>query len=133
MYKELATDIKGFKAPNHGFLADWAKQGLLMLNASLTVEAHKANSHATIGWQTFTDNVIKMINDQKKDVVFLLWGGFAKKKGKIVDRKRHTVIEAAHPSPLSVKLWWGCKVFSKTNTALEKLGKTPIDWNLSDI
>ena len=128
MYTELEADIPGFKRPMHGNLEAWARQGVLLLNASLTVLAHEANSHAKIGWQTFTDNVIKLINQKHDGVVFLLWGGFAHKKGKLVDKRKHRVLEAAHPSPLSVTKWRGCKAFSKCNAALVELGKTPIDW-----
>jgi len=112
-------------------LEHWAKNGVLLLNATLTVEAHKANSHAAIGWQTFTDNVVKLINNEKSNVVFILWGGFAQKKGKsIIDKKKHHVIEAAHPSPLSATKFFGCKVFSKTNEYLKQSGLTPIDWTI---
>nr|QDO16551.1 uracil-DNA glycosylase [Crypthecodinium cohnii]USW07802.1 uracil-DNA glycosylase [Crypthecodinium cohnii] len=132
MYKELATDIPGFVTPDHGYLLPWAKQGVLLLNATLTVrEGHKeANSHAKCGWLGFTDQVIKILNERPQPVVFLLWGGFAKKKGKIIDRKKHTVIESAHPSPLSAKKWFGCKTFSKCNSALRSLGLDEIDWAL---
>jgi len=130
MYKELTTDIDDFETPSHGFLEKWAKQGLLMLNATLTVVAHTANSHVKIGWQTFTDAVIKLLSDQKKDLVFMLWGGFAQKKGKIIDKSKHHVIESAHPSPLSAKKWFGCKTFSKANEALKKAGLKEIDWTL---
>jgi len=130
MYKELTTDIKGFEAPNHGNLEKWADEGVLLLNASLTVQAHKANSHAKCGWLQFTDAVIKLINDKKSGVVFILWGGFAQKKGNVISRSKHHVIEAAHPSPLSASKFFGCKVFSKTNKYLEEKGETPIDWKL---
>ena len=96
----------------------------------MTVEAHKANSHANIGWQTFTDNVIKIINREKKNVVFILWGGFAQKKGKGIDRSKHYVIEAAHPSPLSQGKFFGCKVFSKTNEYLKKHQLNQVDWSV---
>eukprot|EP00747_Dinoflagellata_sp_TGD_P164888 gnl/TRDRNA2_/TRDRNA2_185444_c0_seq1.p1 gnl/TRDRNA2_/TRDRNA2_185444_c0~~gnl/TRDRNA2_/TRDRNA2_185444_c0_seq1.p1 ORF type:complete len:267 (-),score=55.81 gnl/TRDRNA2_/TRDRNA2_185444_c0_seq1:41-841(-) len=133
MYKELKDDIPGFVAPDHGYLLQWAQQGVLMLNATLTVrEGHKeANSHAKCGWQTFTDAVIQALNERPKGVVFLLWGGFAQKKGKIVDKKRHKVIESGHPSPLSIKKWMGCKTFSKCNQALKELGHDEVDWSLS--
>jgi len=130
IYKELVTDIPGFKAPSHGFLEKWAKEGVLLLNASLTVQAHKANSHSNCGWLTFTDSVIKVLNENTKGVVFILWGGFAQKKGKIIDTKKHQVIAAAHPSPLSVTKFLGCKVFSKTNAILKENGQKPIDWTL---
>jgi uracil-DNA glycosylase len=130
MYKELEQDIPGFTTPPHGYLGTWAEQGILLLNASLTVEAHKANSHSKIGWQNFTDDVISYLSASHTDLVFLLWGGFAQKKGKIIDRSRHVVIECAHPSPLSVTKWRGCKTFSKCNAALVAKGKEPIDWRL---
>jgi len=130
IYKELTTDVPPFKTPSHGYLEKWAREGVLLLNATLTVEAHQANSHSKIGWLEFTDNVIKVLNANTKGVVFILWGGFAQKKGKIIDRKTHHVIEAAHPSPLSVTKFLGCKVFSKTNKILLENGQTPIDWQL---
>ena len=132
MYKELVTDIPGFKIPAHGDLVSWAKQGILMLNATLTVQAHCANSHAQCGWQIFTEDVIKLLNSSKTGLVFLLWGGFARKKAKLIDATKHAVIECAHPSPLSATHWFGCKTFSKCNDALVKLGKAPIDWTLPD-
>merc|ERR1712060_119285 len=111
MYKELAVDIPGFQTPEHGYLMQWAKQGVLLLNASLTVrEGHQeANSHSKCGWQKFTDEVIRIINERSSGVVFLLWGGFAQKKAKIIDTTRHVALESAHPSPLSVTKWRGCK------------------------
>eukprot|EP01097_Dermamoeba_algensis_P011237 TRINITY_DN8611_c0_g1_i1.p1 TRINITY_DN8611_c0_g1~~TRINITY_DN8611_c0_g1_i1.p1 ORF type:complete len:135 (+),score=20.15 TRINITY_DN8611_c0_g1_i1:50-454(+) len=130
MYKELETDINGFKTPKHGYLAKWAKQGILMLNATLTVEAHKANSHSNIGWQTFTDNIINSILNQKDPLVFMLWGLFAQKKGKLINKSKHKVVECAHPSPLSVAKWTGCKTFSKVNKILDELSQAPIDWTL---
>merc|ERR1712124_127298 len=132
MYKELATDIPGFKTPEHGNLMKWAEQGVLLLNATLTVrEGHtEANSHSKCGWQKFTDAVIRVLNEQTEKVVFLLWGGFAQKKGQILDRSRHKVIESAHPSPLSFKKWQGCKAFSKCNAALREFGRPEIDWSL---
>jgi len=132
IYKELETDIKGFKTPKHGNLEKWAKEGILLLNASLTVQAHVANSHSKIGWLTFTDSVIHTLNKEREGVVFILWGGFAIKKGKIIDRKKHRVIEAAHPSPLSATKFFGCKVFSKCNAQLQELGKSPVDWSLPE-
>lgn len=131
MYKELTTDIQGFKTPGHGYLMDWAKQGILMLNATLTVQAHKANSHEKIGWQQFTDKIIDLVNERAgKPVVFLLWGNFAKQKAKRVNRGKHKVIESAHPSPLSANKWFGCHAFSLCNKALQELGEEPIDWKL---
>mmetsp|Transcript_63001 Transcript_63001/g.136791 ORF Transcript_63001/g.136791 Transcript_63001/m.136791 type:complete len:335 (+) Transcript_63001:31-1035(+) len=132
VYKELEQDIPGFKAPDHGYLMPWAKQGVLLLNATLTVrEGHKeANSHQKSGWQRFTDEVIRAINERSKGVVFLLWGGFAQKKGKIVDLEKHRVLASAHPSPLSVTKWRGCRTFSKCNEELRAFGKTEVDWTL---
>jgi len=128
MYTELEADIPGYKRPDHGNLEAWAKQGVLLLNASLTVIAHKANSHANIGWQNFTNGVIKVLNEKHNKLVFLLWGGFAQRKGKLIDKSKHRVLEAAHPSPLSVNKWRGCKTFSKCNAALKELGKEPVNW-----
>ncbi|ELR22035.1 uracilDNA glycosylase [Acanthamoeba castellanii str. Neff] len=130
IYNELSTDIKGFKAPNHGYLEKWARQGVLMINATLTVNEGKANSHEKCGWQTFTDRVLALVNEKKEGVVFLLWGGFAIKKAKDVNKKRHHVLEAAHPSPLAGGKFLGCKHFSKCNELLEQMGKEPIDWTL---
>ncbi|RNF22376.1 uracil-DNA glycosylase [Trypanosoma conorhini] len=131
MYKELTTDIPGFKPPPHGYLQCWAEQGVLMLNATLTVEAHQANSHAKCGWQFFTDGVIRLLSEKhSRPLVFLLWGGFARKKIALIDQKRHLVIENAHPSPLSAAKWWGSRPFSKCNAALAQLGHPPIDWSL---
>ncbi|OIN07895.1 uracil-DNA glycosylase [Oceanisphaera psychrotolerans] len=131
IYKELATDIEGFEAPEHGYLESWARQGVLMLNTVLTVEAGKAHSHAKLGWETFTDKVIQAVNDQAEGVVFLLWGSHAQKKGAMIDRQRHHVLTAAHPSPLSAyRGFFGCRHFSRTNTLLQQQGKAPIDWRL---
>uniref|UniRef100_A0A914KNK6 Uracil-DNA glycosylase n=1 Tax=Meloidogyne incognita TaxID=6306 RepID=A0A914KNK6_MELIC len=131
IYKELSSEFPNFKIPTHGELTCWAKQGIFMLNASLTVEAHKPNSHSNIGWQIFTDSVIKLISSKSNNgVVFLLWGGFAHRKEKLVDKSRHRVIKTAHPSPLSVKKFFGSKCFSKTNDLLKELGREPIDWNV---
>jgi len=132
IYKELATDIPGFTAPKHGTLTHWAKQGVLLLNATLTVEAHQPNSHSKIGWQEFTDDVIAVLNARDDALVFLLWGGFAQKKGRAINRARHRVIECAHPSPLSAKAWFGSRPFSKCNDALIELKKKPIDWQLPE-
>ncbi|MEZ4410453.1 MAG: uracil-DNA glycosylase [Polyangiales bacterium] len=132
MYKELKTDL-GCKVPNNGYLMPWAKQGVLLLNAVLTVRAHQPNSHKDKGWETFTDAAVKAVSDREDPAVFVLWGNYAKKKGKVIDRKRHKVIEGAHPSPLSVKLFLGSKPFSKVNDALAELGKSPIDWQIPDL
>jgi uracil-DNA glycosylase len=133
VYKELTTDIgpDGFQTPSHGCLIEWAREGVLMLNATLTVRAHQPNSHEKYGWGTFTDNVIRQLSSAKVGLVFLLWGGFAKGKAKIIDAAKHRIVMAAHPSPLSVKQWTGCRCFSQCNAALAELGKTPIKWALS--
>jgi len=130
IYKELTTDIPGFVAPKHGNLEEWANRGVLLLNAGLTVRAHEANSHSQCGWLEFTDAAIRTLN-QRSGIVYILWGGFAQKKGKIIDRSKNRVIEAAHPSPLSASKFFGCKVFSKANELLKSLGKEPINWKLS--
>lgn len=129
IYKELAQDIRGFSIPNHGYLKSWADQGLLLLNTVLTVEQGKAHSHANSGWETFTDRVIEALNQHGQGIVFLLWGAHAQKKGKMIDRQRHHVLEAPHPSPLSAhRGFLGCKHFSMTNQLLEQQGKQAIDW-----
>jgi uracil-DNA glycosylase len=130
MYKELLTDAPGFTLPKHGHLEKWATQGVLLLNTVLTVRAHTPASHKAQGWETFTDAVIKAVNDRPEPVVFLLLGGHAHKKIPLIDAARHTVIKAAHPSPLSAKAFFGSKIFSQTNAALEKLGYAPIDWQV---
>ncbi|XP_030633264.1 uracil-DNA glycosylase isoform X2 [Chanos chanos] len=129
MYKELASDIEGFQHPGHGDLTGWAKQGVLLLNAVLTVRAHQANSHKDKGWETFTDAVVSWLNANLEGVVFMLWGSYAQKKGAAINRKRHHVLQTVHPSPLSAhRGFFGCRHFSKTNELLRKSGKTPIDW-----
>lgn len=130
IYKELHTDI-GMAIPNHGDLTPWAEQGVLLLNAALTVRANEPNSHAQIGWHEFTNAVIKKISDERRGVVFLLWGKFAQQKQVLIDETKHHVLKAAHPSPFSVHNgFFGCKHFSKTNELLMKDGYTPIDWKL---
>ncbi|MEM6161904.1 uracil-DNA glycosylase [Erwinia sp. P6884] len=129
IYKELATDIPGFERPAHGFLESWARQGVMLLNTVLTVEAGQAHSHARFGWETFTDNVIAAINAHREGVVFLLWGAHAQKKGSIIDPQRHHILKAPHPSPLSAhRGFLGCGHFSRTNELLEEQGEKPIDW-----
>ena len=131
IYKELKDDI-GFDIPNHGYLVPWAKQGILMINAVLTVEAHTANSHKNKGWETFTDAVISKVNQKQEPVIFVLWGGYAKKKLKLIDTNRHTVIQSAHPSPLSARNgFFGSKPFSKINSALQQAGKPIISYQLT--
>ncbi|XP_074658875.1 uracil-DNA glycosylase-like isoform X2 [Tubulanus polymorphus] len=130
IYKELSNDIPGFKAPDCGNLEKWCDQGVLLLNATLTVEAHSPNSHAKYGWQKFTTDVLKKINDHCSAIVFLLWGGFAHKKASFIDLTKHSVIKTAHPSPLSFNKFQNCKCFSSVNSELKKHGKTPINWKL---
>lgn len=129
MYKELAQDIDGFTQPEHGYLKSWATQGVFLLNTVLTVEQGNAHSHAELGWERYTDKVIDAINQHCDGVVFLLWGAHARKKGRMIDKKRHHVLEASHPSPLSAyRGFLGCGHFSMTNQLLEQMGKTAIDW-----
>jgi uracil-DNA glycosylase len=132
IFKELHADL-GCKIPNNGCLVPWAEQGVMLLNAVLTVRAHQPTSHKNKGWETFTDSVIRALNERADPVVFLLWGGYAQKKLKLIDTARHPVITAAHPSPLSVKKFLGSKPFSTTNKALAKLGKEPIDLQIPDV
>ncbi|MDR6944430.1 uracil-DNA glycosylase [Mucilaginibacter pocheonensis] len=131
IYKELQTDIPGFKIPSHGNLEEWAKQGVLLLNATLTVRAGNAGSHQKKGWEEFTDSVIKTISDKKEGIVFILWGAFAQSKAVLIDEKKHFILKSPHPSPFSAERgFFGSKPFSKTNTILEKEGKKPIDWQI---
>jgi uracil-DNA glycosylase len=132
IYKELATDIPGFKIPRTGDLTEWAEQGVLLLNATLTVRAAEAGSHQKKGWEKFTDTVIKKISDEKKGVVFILWGNYAQSKSVLIDESKHLVIKSTHPSPLAVSRggFFGSKPFSKTNAYLEKQGEKPIDWQI---
>jgi uracil-DNA glycosylase len=130
IYKELAADIDGFAIPTHGDLSAWAGQGVLMLNAILTVEATKAASHKDIGWQKFTDAVIKKISDESEGVVFMLWGNFARGKKILIDSEKHHVLESAHPSPLAGNAFLGNHHFSTANEILEKQGKTKINWQV---
>ena len=129
IFKEIETDL-GVPYPKSGDLTRWARQGVLLLNATLTVRAHQAGSHQKKGWETFTDAVIKCISAKKDNVIFLLWGGFAKKKAKLIDAHKHIVLTTGHPSPLSANrgYWFGNKHFSKTNALLEQLYNTQIEW-----
>ena len=130
MYKELAEDV-GFVPPGHGHLVDWAKQGVLMLNAVLTVRAGEANSHKGMGWENFTDRVIQVLNQREKPIVFILWGANARRKKELITNPIHHILEAAHPSPLSAyNGFFGCRHFSKTNEILQSAGIDPIDWSL---
>lgn len=131
IYTELVTDIPGFKYPNHGNLSKWAEHGVLLLNATLTVRAHEAGSHQKKGWEFFTDEIIKSISDQAENVVFLLWGSYAIKKSALIDSKKHLILTAVHPSPLSVyRGFFGCAHFSKANEYLRYHNKLPIDWQV---
>ena len=130
IYKELQTDI-GMPIPTSGNLDHWAEQGVLLLNAALTVRANEPASHAKIGWADFTNTVISKLSDDKSGVIFLLWGRFAHEKQSLIDETRHFVLKAAHPSPFSAdKGFFGCKHFSKTNELLSKQGLDPIDWSV---
>lgn len=132
IYKELETDIEGFTTPNHGQLTQWAEEGVLLLNASLTVRAHQAGSHQGKGWEEFTDQAIRQLSEQKTGLVFLLWGKFAQNKSVLIDETKHTVIKSAHPSPFSAYTgFFGSRPFSKTNAALIASGKKPINWQIS--
>lgn len=131
MYKELKTDIPGFEIPSHGDLTDWANQGVLLLNATLTVRAHQAGSHQRKGWEKFTDRAIAELTARRRGVVFLLWGRYAKDKAALIDYRNHHILTAAHPSPLSAHNgFFGCGHFSKTNKFLEQQGLKPIDWQI---
>lgn len=131
MFKELARDLPDFRPPNHGCLTRWAEQGVLLLNTVLTVEEGRAHSHANLGWEQFTDVVVDKLNSCCSGLVFLLWGAHAQKKGARIDRQRHHVLTAPHPSPLSAHRGFiGCGHFSKTNQILDNQGLPPIDWRL---
>ncbi|GAB2905617.1 uracil-DNA glycosylase [Rheinheimera gaetbuli] len=131
MYKELALEYPDFQIPSHGCLERWAEQGVLLLNTVLTVVATQANSHRHLGWEQFTDKVIAQISSQCQGIVFLLWGSHAQKKGRFIDRQRHHVLEAPHPSPLSAhRGFLGCGHFKQTNALLQQQGKSLINWQL---
>jgi uracil-DNA glycosylase len=129
VYKELADDLD-FSIPKHGDLSAWARQGVLMLNAILTVEAGKAGSHKDIGWQQFTDAVIRKLSEEKSGLIFLLWGNFARGKKELIDAGKHFVLESPHPSPLAGNAFLGNRHFSTVNEILLKQGKSPIDWQV---
>lgn len=130
IYKELHTDLRCYK-PSNGYLKKWTEQGVLLLNAVLTVRANQAASHSKIGWQNFTDTVIKRLNERDDPVVFILWGNYARNKKELITNKIHYIIESAHPSPLSASRGFlGSKPFSKTNEFLKKIGKDLIDWQI---
>lgn len=133
MYKELNTDL-GCKIPNHGYLEKWAHEGVLLLNTSFTVRGGEANSHRKIGWEIFTDNIIKLLNDRKDPIVFILWGNNAIKKQELITNPQHHIIKSFHPSPLAASRgFFGTKPFSRTNDFLISVGKKPIDWQIEDI
>src|SRR5262249_42739007 len=129
---ELHNDL-GCAIPNNGCLIPWAEQGVLLLNAVLTVRAHEPNSHKDKGWEKFTDAVIRKVNDKDDSVVFVLWGAYAQKKTKLIDTDRHTIVKSAHPSPLSASKFFGSRPFSKINQALQEAGKPEIDWQIPDL
>lgn len=129
IYKELKTDLD-LDIPHHGDLTPWANQGVFLLNAMLTVEHKKPGSHRKIGWQEFTNGVIRTISEKKEGIIFLLWGNFARSKKEYIDEMKHHVLEAAHPSPMAGGAFFGCRHFSKTNELLRKQGLEPIDWQI---
>lgn len=134
IYKELKRDIPEFEIPAHGYLLSWAQQGVLLLNTVLTVEAGKAHSHAKTGWEQFTDRVIAALNEHREGIVFLLWGSHAQKKGQYIDRNKHHVLMAPHPSPLSAhRGFLGCGHFSRTNQLLQEAGKQPVNWQIPPV
>lgn len=131
IYKEIKRNNNDFIIPNHGYLGSWANQGIMLLNVVLTVERGKPNSHGNIGWEIFTDKVIKILNKNRKKLIFVLWGKKAQKKLTLIDNKNHFILKTSHPSPLSAHYGFnGCKHFSKINTILMKQGKSPIDWRI---
>lgn len=133
IYQELHDDL-GCKIPNNGYLEKWADQGVLMLNAVLTVQAHRAGSHQGKGWEHFTNAAIRILNEQDRPIVFILWGAYAQKKAAFLNNPHHLILKSAHPSPLSVyRGFWGSKPFSKTNDFLVANGVEPIDWQIEDI
>ncbi len=132
IFKELNADL-GVPIPKHGQLTDWAKNGVLLLNTALTVREGQANSHRGMGWEIFTDRVIELLNEREQPIVFLLWGGNARAKKRLITSPQHLVLECAHPSPLSAyNGFFGCRHFSKTNEFLKANGISPIDWTISD-
>lgn len=134
IYKELLNNEVEFNTiPNHGDLTSWSSQGVLLLNAMLTVEKNKPGSHKNLGWQQFTDHVLKTISNKRDGVVFMLWGNFAKSKAKLVDHSKHLVLEAAHPSPLAGGAFFGCQHFKRANNYLMETGRKPINWSIKSI
>ena len=133
IFRELNDDLETIFLPNSGNLQNWAKQGILLLNASLTVQKDKPNSHKHLKWDVFTDGIIRLISDKKQNVVFLLWGNFAHQKAKFINKKMHLILKSGHPSPMSANQgkWFGNKHFSQTNTYLKSIGKPEINWNFN--
>ena len=134
IFKEIQTDLDITPPPlNFGDLSSWAKQGVLLLNATLTVEAHRAGSHQNKGWEKFTDRIIEQLNTEREGLVFMLWGGYAKKKGQRINEQKHLVLKSGHPSPLSANkgYWFGNRHFSKCNAYLSQSNKTEIDWRIA--
>lgn len=132
IYKEIKNDLNCY-IPNNGYLKKWADQGVLLLNTVLTVRAHTPNSHKNIGWETFTDKIISLLNDKSQPMVFILWGNYAIKKRSLITNKNHLIITSAHPSPLSASRGFlGSKPFSKTNSFLLSTNQTPIDWQIEN-
>ncbi|WP_291401299.1 uracil-DNA glycosylase [Daejeonella sp.] len=132
IFKELQSEYPEFRYPTHGDLSSWADQGVLLLNATLTVEESLAGSHQNQGWEQFTDRVIQVLSEKRTGIIFLLWGKYAQAKAHLIDSKKHVILTAPHPSPLSVyQGFLGCKHFIKTNEILKKAGITPINWQLS--
>ncbi len=129
IFKELKSDLS-LEEPKNGDLTPWAEQGVILLNTVLTVRAHQADTHRKHGWEEFTSAIIRLLAASKRPLVFALWGRAAQKKGALIDKTRHVVLEAAHPSPLSARFWFGSKPFSKINSSLTKLGYSPINWQL---
>jgi uracil-DNA glycosylase len=132
IYRELRDDV-GCRIPNNGCLEPWARQGVLMLNTVLTVRAHAANSHRGQGWEAVTDRILEVVNAKPTRVVFVLWGGEAKKKRSLITNAQHVVIDCAHPSPLSARKFFGSRCFSRINRALTAAGLAPIDWQIPDV
>jgi len=131
IYKELEANVVAFESPNHGHLGCWAKQGVLLLNSVLTVEKNSPASHANQGWEIFTDNVIKLLNEKKDNLVFLLWGAYAGKKSNLIDPERHLILRSPHPSPFSANNgFFGSHHFSKTNDYLQATNQSPIQWKI---
>ncbi|MBU3069904.1 uracil-DNA glycosylase [Aestuariicella sp. G3-2] len=133
IYKEIERDL-GLPVPNHGCLQSWAEQGVLLLNATLTVEQAQAGSHQKRGWEQFTDRIVQSLSEQRTGLVFLMWGSYAQKKGRVIDRSKHCVLESVHPSPLSAhRGFLGCGHFSQANQYLQQQGIAPINWSVPPI